>query len=98
MQTDAKILVVDDEPDIMSVLVYHLTRAGYRVATAANGPSALRAALTESVKPRVKRSWGSPTIKVTITAKIACNIIAARGTVPSERNQRGNKPSSAIFA
>lgn len=38
---DEQILVVDDEPDILSVLVYHLSREGYRVTTAVNGPSAL---------------------------------------------------------
>lgn len=40
---DERILVVDDEPDILSVLVYHLSRAGYRVTTAVNGPAALSA-------------------------------------------------------
>ncbi|WP_420449711.1 response regulator [Candidatus Palauibacter sp.] len=41
---DAQILVVDDEPDILSVLVYHLSREGYRVTTAVNGPGALTTA------------------------------------------------------
>lgn len=41
--TDERILVVDDEPDILSVLVYHLSREGYRVTTAVNGPAALSA-------------------------------------------------------
>ena len=44
---DAQILVVDDEPDILSVLVYHLSREGYRVATAVNGPGALTTAEAE---------------------------------------------------
>lgn len=44
---DAQILVVDDEPDILSVLVYHLSREGYRVATAVNGQGALTTAATE---------------------------------------------------
>jgi two-component system phosphate regulon response regulator PhoB len=44
MMTDAQILVVDDEPDILSVLVYHLSREGYRVRTAVNGPGALATA------------------------------------------------------
>ena len=42
--SDAQILVVDDEPDILSVLVYHLSREGYRVTTAINGPGALATA------------------------------------------------------
>ncbi len=41
--TPARVLVVDDEPDITALVAYHLARAGYRVATAANGPEALRA-------------------------------------------------------
>ena len=44
---DAQILVVDDEPDILSVLVYHLSREGYRVTTAVNGQGALMAAAAE---------------------------------------------------
>jgi len=45
--TDARILVVDDEPDILSVLVYHLSREGYRVTTAVNGQGALATAGAE---------------------------------------------------
>ncbi len=44
---DAQILVVDDEPDILSVLVYHLSREGYRVATAVNGQRALNTAIAD---------------------------------------------------
>lgn len=44
---DAQILVVDDEPDILSVLVYHLSREGYRVTTAVNGQGALTTAQAE---------------------------------------------------
>jgi len=47
MTTHAQILVVDDEPDILSVLVYQLNREGYRVTTAVNGPGALKAALSD---------------------------------------------------
>jgi len=49
MMIDAQILVVDDEPDILSVLVYHLSRDGYRVTTAVNGQGAL--ATAESDRP-----------------------------------------------
>ncbi|MGI8508517.1 MAG: response regulator [Gemmatimonadaceae bacterium] len=35
------ILVVDDEPDIVALVAFHLARAGYRVSTAANGTDAL---------------------------------------------------------
>ncbi|MEN8143641.1 MAG: response regulator transcription factor [Gemmatimonadota bacterium] len=37
----AKILVVDDEPDILSLIVYQLSREGYGVSTASSGRSAL---------------------------------------------------------
>ena len=40
-------LVVDDEPDIVALIAYHLVKAGYRVSTAATGPDALNAARQE---------------------------------------------------
>ncbi len=39
-----RILVVDDEPDIVALCAYHLAKAGYRVATAASGSDALEQA------------------------------------------------------
>ena len=42
-----RILVVDDEPDIVALVAFHLVKAGYRVSTAANGSDALRLALQE---------------------------------------------------
>jgi len=39
-----RILVVDDEPDIVALVAYHLVKGGYRVSTAANGSDALRIA------------------------------------------------------
>jgi two-component system phosphate regulon response regulator PhoB len=39
-----RILVVDDEPDIVALVAYHLVKAGYRVATAGNGADAVRVA------------------------------------------------------
>src|SRR5687767_8122298 len=36
-----RVLVVDDEPDIVALVAYHLAKAGYRVATAATGAEAL---------------------------------------------------------
>jgi two-component system phosphate regulon response regulator PhoB len=42
-----RILVVDDEPDIVALVAYHLARAGYRVSTASSGDEALQAARDE---------------------------------------------------
>ena len=42
-----RVLVVDDEPDIVALIAYHLAKAGYRVSTASNGPDALAAARQE---------------------------------------------------
>ncbi len=39
----ARILVVDDEPDITALVAYHLARAGFGVKTAATGTEALTA-------------------------------------------------------
>jgi DNA-binding response OmpR family regulator len=38
----SRVLVVEDEPDIRDLLVFHLTREGYQVATTGNGLDALR--------------------------------------------------------
>jgi two-component system phosphate regulon response regulator PhoB len=42
-----RILVVDDEPDIVALVVYHLAKDGFRVSSAANGPDALASARRE---------------------------------------------------
>jgi len=42
-----RVLIVDDEPDILALCSYHLARAGYRVSTAATGPEGLGAARGE---------------------------------------------------
>lgn len=39
-----RVLVVDDEPDIVALCAYHLAKAGYRVVTAASGSDALEQA------------------------------------------------------
>ncbi len=38
----AQVLVVEDEPDIRDLVVFHLEREGFRVRTARNGPDALK--------------------------------------------------------
>ncbi len=42
-----RVLVVDDEPDIVALVAYHLARAGYRVSTASSGTDAVAAATQE---------------------------------------------------
>lgn len=44
---DERVLVVDDEPDILSILVYQLSREGFRVSTAVSGRSAIETAIRE---------------------------------------------------
>ncbi len=36
-----RVLVVDDEPEIVALVAYHLAKAGYRVATASSGQDAI---------------------------------------------------------
>ena len=45
--TGERILVVDDEPDIVALVAYHLAKAGYRVSTASDGVEAIAAAREE---------------------------------------------------
>jgi two-component system, OmpR family, phosphate regulon response regulator PhoB len=42
-----RILVVDDEADIVALVAYHLARAGYRVSTASDGSEAVEVARRE---------------------------------------------------
>jgi two-component system phosphate regulon response regulator PhoB len=42
-----RILVVDDESDIVALVAYHMLKAGYRVSTASNGTDALALARHE---------------------------------------------------
>lgn len=42
-----RVLVVDDEPDIVALVAYHLAKAGYRVSTASSGTDALALARQE---------------------------------------------------
>jgi CheY-like chemotaxis protein len=39
-----RVLVVDDEPDIVALVAYHLAKSGYSVSTATNGPEGLAVA------------------------------------------------------
>ncbi|HEY4734228.1 MAG TPA: response regulator transcription factor [Gemmatimonadaceae bacterium] len=47
--TGERILVVDDEPDIVALVAYHLAKSGYAVSTATNGSEGL--ALARRDKP-----------------------------------------------
>ena len=44
---EQRVLVVDDEADIVALVAYHLARAGYRVSTASTGHDAVEAARRE---------------------------------------------------
>jgi two-component system alkaline phosphatase synthesis response regulator PhoP len=48
---DIKILIVDDEPDILEILSYNLKQVGYQVITASNGLKAIEKA--KKVKPHL---------------------------------------------
>lgn len=47
MENKTKVLIVDDEPDILEFLHYNLTRNGYEVIQASNGPDAINIANKE---------------------------------------------------
>jgi two-component system alkaline phosphatase synthesis response regulator PhoP len=38
---DIKILLVDDEPDILEIVGYNLSQEGYQIVTAVNGKEAV---------------------------------------------------------
>ena len=42
-----RVLVVDDEPDIVALVSYHLAKTGYRISTAGTGAEALDTARRE---------------------------------------------------
>jgi two-component system alkaline phosphatase synthesis response regulator PhoP len=46
-----KILLVDDEPDILEIVGYHLKKEGYQIFTGTNGNEAV--AMAEKVKPHL---------------------------------------------
>ena len=48
---DIKILLVDDEPDILEIVGYNLSAEGYQVLTAENGIQAVKKAKKE--KPQL---------------------------------------------
>ncbi len=50
-----RILVVDDEPDIVALVYYHLAKSGYRVSTAASGAEAVAIASARAAGARRAR-------------------------------------------
>lgn len=50
-KTDIKILLVDDEPDILEIVGYNLAAEGYQIITAENGKKAISKAVKE--KPQL---------------------------------------------
>lgn len=49
-----KILVVDDEQDILDLIAYNLKREGYQVSTASNGHEAINVA---KISIQISLSW-----------------------------------------
>jgi two-component system alkaline phosphatase synthesis response regulator PhoP len=49
--TDIKILLVDDEPDILEIVGYNLKNEGYQITTAKNGLEAIE--LAKKIKPHL---------------------------------------------
>lgn len=47
MERNAKILIVDDEPDILEILEYNLRKEGYYIFTSSNGKDGLEIAIKE---------------------------------------------------
>lgn len=47
MKTEIKILIADDDPDILEFISYNLKYEGYQVFTAANGQEALKTAIAK---------------------------------------------------
>jgi DNA-binding response OmpR family regulator len=47
---DTVVLLVEDDPTLRSTLTFNLTREGYRVLTAADGPSALEIVASEGAR------------------------------------------------
>ena len=47
---EARILVVDDEPDVLELVVFHLKKEKYKVAIADNGDKALKIAKEQDPK------------------------------------------------
>jgi two-component system alkaline phosphatase synthesis response regulator PhoP len=47
MNVKRKILIVDDEPDIIEFLSYNFRKKGYEVVTANNGSNGIKSALSE---------------------------------------------------
>ncbi len=46
-KTQTKILLVDDEPDILEIVGYNLAQEGYQIVTASNGKDAIAKAQKE---------------------------------------------------
>ena len=52
MSTTKKILIADDEPDILEIIQFNLQQEGYEVITAKNGDEALEKAKKNGVGVR----------------------------------------------
>ena len=101
-----KILVVDDEPDILELVQYNLEKEGFSVRTASNGIEAIEIALQwgpdlillDVMMPEMDgmetciRIRDNANLDNAVIAFLTCLLY----TSPSPRDQRGSRmPSSA---
>ena len=54
---EIKILLVDDEPDILEIISFNLEKVGYQVTTASNGLEALKQAKKNPSPPYYTRCY-----------------------------------------
>lgn len=56
-QKDYKILIADDEPDILEFVTYNLIKEGYQVSTARNGMEAVEKGQGSTTSPYFARYY-----------------------------------------
>ena len=86
----ARILVVDDDPDILETLRFFLEKEGHEVTAADSGPAALRALAQEPhdlllTDLRMPGMSGAELIRLTLERdpQVVCVLITAHGTIDS---------------
>jgi len=84
-----RVLVVDDEPQILRALRINLSARGYEVSTAVDGASALRAAAERSPEVVVPAAWGPSTVRKlalrpsNVADRVHRGVVIGRGNWPA---------------